>query len=65
MIDDAWGTSMVESWLVERGTIAIINDVMVIHPSDMLLQKGKGRFPFESRFNLGIRELERDRRRYP
>jgi hypothetical protein len=55
---------MVEDWDVPRGNIVVMSDRLVIHPSDMLLQIGKGRFPFESRFNLGIRELERDRRRY-
>lgn len=55
---------------VERGEPMIaINDAGVtewhIHPSDWLLQQGKGRFPFETRHCMGIRELERDCRRYP
>lgn len=36
-----------------------------VHPSDWLLQIGKGQLPFETRHCLGIRELERDRRRRP
>lgn len=60
----------IEDWHVKRGEAVFHVDdagrnACILHPSDMLLQLGKGRFPFESRYNLGIREMERDRRRYP
>lgn len=58
----------IPKWSQPRGepTAALEGTTLVwtVHPSDWLLQEGKGRFPFESRFNLGMRELERDRRRH-
>lgn len=39
--------------------------VWFVHPFDYLLQLGKGRLPFESSMNAGMRELERDRRKRP
>jgi hypothetical protein len=51
----------------ERGEGQFFADsgVWLVHPADWLLQQGRGRFPFETRHSLGVRELERDRRRYP
>ena len=62
-----WGDpAFYEDWAVPRGEAYLVesSNTWILHPADMLLQLGRGRLPFESRFNLGIRELERDRRRY-
>lgn len=60
-----WGTPTVESWLVPRGEVVVYEDSILVHPRDMLIMRmGKNLLPFESRMNLGMRELERDRRRH-
>ena len=63
-LEPVWGTPMIESWSVPKGTIAAVDNVLVVHPRDMLIQRGKGRLPWESRMTLGYREMERDRRRH-
>lgn len=62
-----WGDPVfIEDWGQERGQGTFYPDTgeWWIHPRDMLIQRGRGRLPFESRMNLGMRELERDRRRH-
>lgn len=64
-----WGDPrFVEDWAIPRGEAVVSVDidqhVFYLHPSDMLLQLGRGRFPFETRHTAGHRELERDRRRH-
>lgn len=66
----AWGdVRFVEDWAIPREAAVLVvegtSNVFYVHPSDWLLQQGKGRYPFETRHSPGIRELERDRRRYP
>ena len=48
---------------VKKGEAVCIGRTYFVHAYDYLLQVGKGRLPFESSMNLGMRELERDRRR--
>lgn len=69
MIESAWGkfeTQIRPSWAVGRDQAFYTDGTNTwwVHPYDYLIQMGKGRLPYETRHCLGIRELERDRRKY-
>jgi hypothetical protein len=60
---------MSENWLVPKGQMFVVNPegssrMMLLHPSDALRVRFGGKLPYESKFDLGVREAERDRRKY-
>jgi hypothetical protein len=59
-----FGVPLVESWHVGRGVVLqVVGRGPVMHPSDLLRLRNRGRTPFWSANTLGERELQRDRRR--
>lgn len=51
---------------VKRGEIIQIDygDTWILHPYDYLAQLYEGKLPLYTRYTLGTREAERDKRRY-
>lgn len=48
---------------IPRGEVLVDDEAIWMSPYAWLLYKFNGRLPFETRHTLGVRELERDRRR--
>ena len=63
-----WGDpEFVDDFAIPKGDALYVpeTNTWLLHPYDLLIQIGRGRLPLESKYNPGIKELERDRRRYP
>lgn len=58
-----------EDWYIPEGQmfrIQVAKDhvMLALHPADAMRVRFGGKLPFESKFNLGVLEAERDRRKY-
>lgn len=62
-------TQVSEDYIVPEGQMFRVDlaeghALLLLHPADAMRVRFGGKLPFESKFNLGVLEAERDRRKY-
>lgn len=62
-LDNLSAPRLVEDWMLPRGRMYLLGDLILVHPSTGMALRHGGRPPFWTRHMLGVREAERDKRK--